>query len=63
MTMIKTHLERERAQETLIRLGVVLPGYVNVQFVSFKIARVLLLTPISDPGVGNENLTVVAAKV
>ena len=47
----------------MIRLGVVLPGYVNVQFDSFKIARVLLLTPISDPGVGNENLTVVAAKV
>jgi len=56
-------LESDKAQLTLKRLGVLLPGYVNVQFESFNIARVLLLTPIREPGGGNENLIVVAAKV
>jgi hypothetical protein len=57
------YLESDNAQLTLKRLGVLLPGYVNVQFESFNMARVLLLTPMSDPGGGNENLMVVAAKV
>jgi len=60
---LRTYLERDSAQLTLYRLGEVLPGYVKVQFESFKIARVLLRTPIRDPGEGNENLTDVAARV
>ena len=60
---MKSHLERDKAQLTLYKLGLSLPGYVNVQFVNFKIARVLLRTPIRDPGGGNENLTEVAANV
>ena len=59
----RTHLDRDSAQLTLYRLGFGRPGYVNVQFVIFKIARVLLRTPIKDPGGGNENLTDVAASV
>jgi hypothetical protein len=59
----ETYLDKESAQLTLKRLGVLLPGYVNVQPASFKIARVLLRTPMRDPGGGNANLTEVAASV
>lgn len=59
----KTHLDNDSAQLTLCRLGFDRPGYVKVQFVIFRIARVLLRTPINDPGGGNENLTDVAARV
>ena len=57
------HLDRESAQLTLCRLCVDLPGYVNVQFVILRMARVLLRTPIRDPGGGKENFTDVAARV
>ena len=57
------HLDRESAQLTLYRLGVDLPGYVKVQFVILRMARVLLRTPIREPGGGNENFTDVAARV
>ena len=57
------HLDRESAQLTLYRLGVDLPGYVKVQFVILRMARVLLRTPIRDPGGGKENFTDVAARV
>lgn len=59
----KDDLERERAQLTLYKLGVFLPGYVNVQPESLRMARVGLRTPMSEPGGGNENLTEVAARV
>lgn len=58
-----TYLESDIAQLTLNKLGALLPGYVKVQFVIFSIARVLLRTPMSDPGGGNANLTEVAARV
>jgi hypothetical protein len=58
-----THDESDNAQLTLLNCGVLLPGYVNVQFVIFMIARVLLRTPIREPGGGNLNLIEVAARV
>jgi len=58
-----SNLDNDRAQLTLNKLGVFLPGYVKVQFVIFKIARVLLRTPMRDPGGGKANLTEVAASV
>jgi hypothetical protein len=58
-----TNLESESPQLTLYRLGVLLPGYVYVQFDILRIARVLLRTPMSEPGGGNWNLMVDAAKV
>lgn len=58
-----SHLDNDRAQLTPIRLGSFRPGYVNVQLASLRIARVLLRTPISEPGGGNANLTEVAARV
>lgn len=57
------YLDKERAQLTLNKLGVLLPGYVKVQPVIFIIARVLLRTPIREPGGGKANLTDVAASV
>lgn len=60
---VNSHLDNVNAQLTLNKLGTVFPGYVNVQFVIFKIALVLLLTPMSDPGGGKANLTEVAARV
>ena len=60
---LDAYLDNDKAQLALNRLGVLLPGYVNVQFVIFRIARVLLRTPMSDPGGGKENWTVVAASV
>jgi hypothetical protein len=62
-TVPYAHLDNDKAQLTLNRLGVVLPGYVKVQLAIFKIARVLLRTPIKEPGDGKENLTEVAASV
>lgn len=50
-------------QDTFISEGCDRPGYVNVQFDIFNMARVLLRTPIKEPGGGNENLTDVAARV
>lgn len=64
MPLAKTpgaHLDKDKAQLAPNRLGVLLPGYVNVQLDNFRIARVLLRTPISDPGGGKKNLTEVAA--
>jgi len=58
-----THLDNVRAQLTSYKLGLLLPGYVNVQLDNFRMARVLLRTPISEPGWGKENLTEVAARV
>jgi hypothetical protein len=58
-----TYLESDNAQLTSIKLGVDLPGYVKVQLTIFRIARVLLRTPMSEPGGGKENLTEVAASV
>ena len=58
-----SYLDNESAQLTLKRLGFDRPGYVNVQFTILRIARVLLLTPIREPGGGKENLTLVAARV
>lgn len=58
-----SYLDKDSAQLILYKLGVDLPGYVKVQFVIFRIALVLLLTPIKEPGGGKENLTEVAAKV
>jgi hypothetical protein len=49
--------------DTFISEGCGRPGYVNVQLDIFKMARVLLRTPIKEPGGGNENLTDVAASV
>ena len=57
------YLDSDNAQLTLYRLGVERPGYVKVQLVIFRIARVLLRTPIKEPGGGNANLTDVAARV
>ena len=57
------HLDNDKAQLTLYKLGVDLPGYVNVQFVIFRMARVLLRTPMREPGGGNANFTEVAASV
>lgn len=57
------YLDNESAQLTLCRLGDVLPGYVKVQPDSLRIARVLLRTPMREPGGGKENLTDVAASV
>ena len=45
----------------LYKLGVSLPGYVYVQLDNLRMARVLLRTPIRDPGGGKENFTEVAA--
>lgn len=45
-----TYLDRDRAQLTSIKLGVSRPGYVYVQLFIFRIARVLLRTPIRLPG-------------
>jgi hypothetical protein len=59
----RRHLDNESAQLTLNKLGVSRPGYVKVQFDIFRIARVLLRTPIKEPGGGKENLTAVAARV
>ena len=57
------YLDNDKAQLALYKLGVLLPGYVNVQFDIFRMARVLLRTPIRDPGGRKENLTLVAARV
>ena len=56
-------LDSDRAQLTFIKLGFDFPGYVKVQLFILRIARVLLRTPMRDPGGGKENLTEVAAKV
>ena len=58
-----THLDNDNAQLTLRRLGSFLPGYVNVHLDILRMARVLLRTPMSDPGDGNENLIELAARV
>ena len=57
------YLDSDNAQLTSMRLGSLRPGYVKVQCDIFRIARVLLRTPISEPGGGNENLIDVAARV
>jgi len=57
------HLDRESAQLTSIKLGDDFPGYVKVQLVILRMARVLLRTPMRDPGGGKANLTEVAARV
>ena len=57
------HLDSDNAQLTLYKLGLERPGYVKVQLVIFRIARVLLRTPIREPGGGNANFTEVAASV
>lgn len=61
--MMPTRLLRLSAHVTSIRLGSFRPGYVNVHLLSFRIARVLERTPMSEPGGGKENRTVVAARV
>jgi hypothetical protein len=58
-----SYLDNDSAHETLCKLGLSRPGYVKVQSESFKMARVILLTPIKEPGGGKENLTLVACKV
>ena len=57
------YLDNENAQLTLYKLGAFLPGYVNVQPDNLRMARVLLRTPMREPGGGNANLTEVAASV
>ena len=59
----KPYLDKDSAQEVSEILGVDRPGYVKVQLVILRIARVLLRTPIREPGGGNWNLTDVAAIV
>ena len=59
----QTYLDNDNAQLTLYKLGVFFPGYVYVQFVILKMARVLLRTPIKEPGGGKVNLMDVAASV
>lgn len=61
--ILRAYLDNDRAQLTSIKLGSVLPGYMYVQFAIFKIARVLLRTPMREFGEGNENLMEVAARV
>ena len=61
--MPTTHLDNDNAQLTSRRLGSLLPGYVNVHLDILRMARVLLRTPMSDPGDGNENLIELAASV
>jgi len=56
-------LDNDRAQLTFIKLGSDFPGYVKVQVFILRMARVLLRTPMREPGGGKENLTEVAAKV
>ncbi len=61
--IMPTRDDKDNAQLMLYRLGVSLPGYVNVQLVILRMARVLLRTPIREPGGGKANLIEVAAKV
>lgn len=58
-----SHLDNDKAHVVSRRLGTFLPGYVNVQFVIFRIARVLLRTPMREPGGGKANLIEVADSV
>lgn len=59
----KTYLERDSAQDTPIKLGLSRPGYVNVHPTILRMALVLLLTPINEPGGGKANLMVLEERV
>lgn len=59
----KTYLESDSAQDTPIKLGLSRPGYVNVHPTILRMALVLLLTPINEPGGGKANLMVLEESV
>ena len=52
-----TRDESEMATLALYSWGLAAPGYVNVQSVILRMARVRERTPMSEPGEGNVNLT------